>query len=342
VNGAVAYYAAESGLEEGFLRYRYSRDAEVPFSSTMGDNKIYRSNLSQNKLVKTDGTTENSPTTGYAPSTGVPNTNDQFYDLRVEYLGTFANPFYGHNASNADAPTYLGNADPFSANYGTADYSFINVNKDDSIKIDLNNIDLVNNPLMLTLLFKGVDTNTGNRLKECQATAEVKFVVTDTTGTHEYKDLTSFNPSTCAGPLGTSSSNLINADAQFSGGGYAPPGAGFVDNQTGINYYYHMTNIYNNMLSQSGRAPDPYSASQKVTMYIKPLYHDVKIGLVTNACNSSATSAFCNRQAIVAGPYSSIYTTGYYGGVAKKLQANIDRQSGTLYDLFDYVIYKNS
>jgi hypothetical protein len=39
---------------------------------------------------------------------------------------------------------------------------------------------------------------------------------------------------------------------------------------------------------------------------------------------------------------TKVESTGYYGGVSRKLEATIDRQSGTLYDLFDYVIYKTN
>ena len=29
-NGVMAYYAAESGIEEGFLMYRYNQNSEIP------------------------------------------------------------------------------------------------------------------------------------------------------------------------------------------------------------------------------------------------------------------------------------------------------------------------
>lgn len=42
----------------------------------------------------------------------------------------------------------------------------------------------------------------------------------------------------------------------------------------------------------------------------------------------------------VAGPTTTIRSLGYFGGVTREISANIDRQSGTILDIFNYVIYK--
>jgi len=334
VNGAVAYYAAESGIEEGFLRYRYNRNAEVPFTSwDLGENYVYRTDLTNKTLVSITDTLN--------PSSGITDPNKQFYDLRMGYLGTFGQPFYGHNGSASNPSYYLSSADPVDSSYGTGDYDFVEIGKDDSEKFDLTNIDFVNQSLMLALQFQNVNTNNTNKTNECHATAEVKFVIKDAAGkVSEYKDLTSFNPNVCAGSsyLNTSKKNLIAADADFSAGGYTSADS-YSSPQTGAKYYYALSNIFNDMLLQSGKSPE--SGYQNVTMYIKPLYYNVKIGFVTGSCNI-ILNACSSRSSVVPGPFTTISATGYYGGTSRKLEANVDRQSGTLYDLFDYVIYKNS
>ncbi|MFA4995944.1 MAG: pilus assembly PilX N-terminal domain-containing protein [Patescibacteria group bacterium] len=339
VNGSVAYYAAESGMEEGFLRYRYSKNAEVPFDSwTLGDDSVYRSNLS-------DSASSNA-SAGIAPATAISDLNKQYYDLRMGYLGTFGGPFYGHNASSNVGDTGVFNsADLFASNYGTGDYDFAEIKQDNSEKFDLTNIDFLSQNLMLFLQFQNIDTNNLDRTSECQATAEVKFVVKDAVGiVNEYKGLTSFKPETCAGAsyLNTSKSNLIAADSGFSAGGYVSSG-GYSSGQSNADYYYLLGNIFNDMLLRAGKSPE--SNYQNVTMYVKPLFHDVKIAFVSDHCNtinSPCKNLTNSSKYIVAGPFTTISATGYYGGTSRKLEANIDRQSGTLYDLFDYVIYKNS
>ncbi len=38
-------------------------------------------------------------------------------------------------------------------------------------------------------------------------------------------------------------------------------------------------------------------------------------------------------------PFTTVKSTAYYGGLSRTLKAEIDRESGTLYDIFDYLIY---
>ena len=79
----------------------------------------------------------------------------------------------------------------------------------------------------------------------------------------------------------------------------------------------------------------------KVILMIRPLYFNARVGLIMDACKSDPASC-TNKSTVVAGPYTTVQSTGYFGSVVKKLSADIDRQSGTLYDLFDYVVYKKS
>ncbi|MCL5410686.1 MAG: hypothetical protein M1324_02390 [Patescibacteria group bacterium] len=325
VNGAVAYYAAESGLEEGFLRYRYNQNAEVPFGSwnlNPANAFVYRSNLTNSSTANGAIITD----VGIASSVLVTDASKQFYDLRMGYLGTLGKPLYGHDVNYVDnLGVYLVANHAFATVYGTSEGSFINVNKDDSIKLDLSNVNLLgnaNHQLLLSLFFSGADAD------KCHATAEVKFVVKDAvSNTYEYKGLTSYDRTNCSGVLGVATSNLVAAEN--------------TGNSDSGNFHYMVSNIFTNMLMQYGKSPE--TNYQKVTMFIKPLFYNAKIGLATDGCNTvSPSCSLSDRTVLVPGPYSSITTTGYYGGTTRKLEANIDRQSGTLYDLFDYVIYKNS
>jgi hypothetical protein len=40
------------------------------------------------------------------------------------------------------------------------------------------------------------------------------------------------------------------------------------------------------------------------------------------------------------GPTTTINSVGYFAGNSRQITANIDRQSGTIMDIFNYVIYK--
>jgi hypothetical protein len=42
----------------------------------------------------------------------------------------------------------------------------------------------------------------------------------------------------------------------------------------------------------------------------------------------------------VAGPTTTVKSLGYFASVTNQLTAEIDRQTGTVLDLFNYVIYK--
>ncbi|OQA04440.1 MAG: hypothetical protein BWY68_00320 [bacterium ADurb.Bin400] len=86
------------------------------------------------------------------------------------------------------------------------------------------------------------------------------------------------------------------------------------------NNHYEITNI-KNALWGSVQVAD-------AELFIKPVGNGIEYKFV----HSGIGTAY--------GPASVIRSHGYYMGVGRKLEARIDRQSGTLYDLFDYVIYQ--
>jgi len=324
VNGAIAYYAAESGLEEGFLRYRYNQNAEVPFTNwdlNTAHNYVYRNNLQDSSMVSSSDT--------YSPTAVIADPKKQYYDLRMGYLGTSGQPFH---AQDADDDGTLTLNDYWQTNYGTGDFSPLSIPKDESVKIDLANLDLITavNKLEFDARFtnpSGADISQSTD-DNCYALIEIKFVVKDSSGfVHEYKNmLTGGSTDQCSRVLNISKSNLL-----------APNGTNIFYNSGMLSY-----NILDlrDVFARAGTTA-PVNATSLV-LYVKPLYYNAVIGIHIAGCDSSPSTCVSTRNKIVPGPYSSIKTTGYYGGTTRKLEANIDRQSGTLYDLFDYVIYRDS
>lgn len=336
-NGIIAYYAAESGIEEGFLRYKYNMNTEVPFpdaSWVFNDTKVFRTNLTDESVNQ--GTSN----VGIDPSGLVTTPTKQIYDLRVGYLGTNLSeggPFYYHDV-NKDGISD-GN-DIFNSSYSAGDYNFLRIPKDEARTFDLSNIDFSTNDLSVGFKFIGVGSGGYTPTKECQAMAEVKFLITSTAGvSKEYKALTSFNPATCASLIGIEANKL---DVAPSGGYKNANGNTYVDGNT--DYYYSLNDILTQTLTKAGAT---ITSTDKVVMTIKPLYYPADVAFLTMACNGwknigNNCTTVNSHSKIVTGPYSYISSTGYYGGTTRTLTANIDRQSGTIYDLYSYVLFKGT
>jgi hypothetical protein len=91
---------------------------------------------------------------------------------------------------------------------------------------------------------------------------------------------------------------------------------------------------FNNIITRVRNLPlnigEIFETDQPVSMMIKPVHVGVKVGIKTSAISNNMLPA----------PYNTIKSTGHYGGVTRTLQAKIDRQAGTVYDLFDFVLYR--
>lgn len=87
------------------------------------------------------------------------------------------------------------------------------------------------------------------------------------------------------------------------------------------------------------RGPDsihslPMSSGDKyiqIRSFINNNRDKIKVTLTTNPSSSD------NKY--IGGPYTYIQSTGHYRGVKKKLEVKIDRESTTIFDIMDYVIY---
>lgn len=314
-NGIVAYYAAESGMEEGFLRYKFDRNAAVPALPTDPAVTIDLNNQVTNRTDLGLKTTAPGNFATVVPVVAADKTPKTFYDLHINYLGTDGMPWYGGDTN--------GDGDLTEADLQEE------VAKDSSAKVDLTSIALILNPNSnkLMLLFEGLPTAPTD-LQKCQAMAEIKMTVEDAGITREFKELTNYSPVVCAGLLGFDQSKLLVAN---------PVGSNHYD-VTNHTMYYLID--LKDMFTRAGYTFTP-SSTTPVTLSVRPLYYNAKIGLYSGTCNS--TPGDCTLISnIIPGPFTSIKSVGYYGGVTRTLTANVDRQSGTLYDLFDYVIFKEN
>ncbi|MEK9155885.1 MAG: hypothetical protein AAB360_01110 [Patescibacteria group bacterium] len=275
--GIAAYYAAESGIEEGFLRYRYNNENEVPIQewSLAESSRVYRSNIST-------GVVETGVNLGGINRTvNLSNNRDQIYDLRMgsqsESYGTLTDLGAG-----SDSPYYLP--------------------RDEARKFKIlfpaRDIDLAFRP-------RG---NTGGgaatlRNQNC-VLLEAKLVgrLTLADSLEEHKAI--FGNNTCDYTGLLAAGTYKTYDLQVSGNA-----------------------VIDNMRAQIWNSGDLAEAE----LILKPIGADIGF--------TFADSVDPARYPLY-GPYSIIQSYGYYGGVSRRLEAKVDRQSGTLYDLFDYVVYQ--
>lgn len=287
-NSTVAYYAAESGVEEGLLRYRYNRNAEVAATPANPSNPDYinyadvsRSNLVTGKV----GTKANS----FAA-------NDQVYDLN-EYFKT---GFYG-----ADIAAQLGTFDEKDVNDPAyAQIKEYNVARDEAVKIDITDV---------------LGTGTGDLILYVKMGEPVSPSTVDT----------SFIEAKIMGS-GEEYKKALYADGTKTGSQRNWLAGSYV-----TMYKQSGTDVYsvNNLKAAIAGANFSYkTAGDRVFLYLKPIGYSISIGLKpTQVGKTIAISA----------PYTTVKSTGYYGGVERTLTAKIDRQSGTVYDIFDFVAYQH-
>ncbi|PIS07989.1 hypothetical protein COT78_00710 [Candidatus Berkelbacteria bacterium CG10_big_fil_rev_8_21_14_0_10_43_13] len=317
-SGIGAYYAAESGIEEGFLRYRVSRganavptDGQVPTFANptaypypaqnwlAAPDNVFRTNLSTSTLASTavNGIAKTSP---IGITTDL---NSQFYDLRMGAASKDGNPI----------GTLAGNSDLTKADLDE-DY---HIARDETRKIDLGDMFSFAAVSDITLTFKPVEPLLSTqypavfRAAKC-VVIEVKLQLqqSGTDKVTEKKTLL-YNPTGCS----SLSPDIIS------------------DLSTAKNYAYNATSNIGTM-SNLRAEMSPAVGYDRATLFLKPIgagiYYSLKeIGL--RASQHPLNSA-----------NNTITSTGYFGGTARTLQADVSLQNGSLYDLYDYVIFKNN
>lgn len=313
-NGVGAYYAAESGIEEGLLRYRFYPESEVPFDNwTLGQKKVYRTNLTDKSMAQAGLPLSYT----IDKEEQISDDSKQIYDLRMGYVGTMGDHsgFYFGEDINGDGRLDP-NSDIDSSLYGINNPALL-VNKDSSLNVTIPKmLDLSGNSLNLSVVFDGLTASDQNSVLEIKAAVKkmsMNRVV-------EYKKMLAYNS--------TSARTLIFGAADD----YIPP------TQTGTTV---SGNRFVKVADLLGSLGFFYEINSEIELTFRPLYNNIKVGLANANCiNGQSATCLGTKTTTLPGPVTKITSTGYYGGTTRTLEANIDRQSGTLYDLFDYVIYR--
>lgn len=292
-NSTVAYYAAESGIEEGMLRYRFDRNAHVAEATTdyVNYGKVNRNNLTTGAVA-----------VNASPSATV-SQSQQIYDLNMFYKA----PYYGTAFDSSGILNYTDLDNPL---YGN---EYI-INRDEAVKIDVT--DAVSGTGDLTLWVKLGENDAGSGISDGESFIEARMTGTIGGNLKEFKKVLMWDG-------GTSGSSL----------GYARGSYYMMTEITGTNRIYPVEFLKNVIVGGDlfDRPPVDSPDINRVFLYLKPIgYKNIIIGL--KPIQTTGT---------VAAPYSTIKSTGYYGGVGRTLTAKIDRQSGTVYDIFDFVVYQH-
>jgi len=282
-SAVIAYYAAESGIEEGLLRYRYDKNQEV----------LENNNMPIINLSDEEGKLNNPKNFSFNPL-------KRYYVPSVEYLSDF----YGEDVDGAEGLSEF--------DLGSGDYPDVyRIPKDESIKLDLSKL---KDDITLYVKYINTDGDTFN-FNSCTNTNTCPFMEVALIG------------STPTSPDKYQSKIALMAtghDNSFSEAGYIKKST---DPVNGVI-------TYNNLIAgiRSKNFDPIFDEEKPLNISLKPLYADAIIGIKAEGITSGTK--------ILPAPYNTIKSTGHYGGVTRTLEAKIDRQAGTVFDLFDFVLYQ--
>ena len=283
-NSSIAYYAAESGVEEGLLRYRFDRQSVVGAT-----NKVNRTNLNDLTVSLVDPNA--------SLSTIADANQKSIFDLKMDYKTRF----YG-NEKVADPQNALDGNDLTSANVSDYGEEYL-VLRDESVKIDITDTIGDSSDAKFMVVMHNYYTDQG--FNKNKSFIEARVVGTVGSSDQEYKKILVSN-------------NFLNFDhlsmVQMERG-----------SGQGLDYYYK-EQLFNKI---TGSVSFNILDKKRVFLYLRPIGCDILIGLAPSPGNS------------ISAPYTTVKSTGYYGGISRTLEAKIDRQSGTVYDLFDFVTYQH-
>jgi len=317
-NGIGAYYAAESGLEEGFVRYRYQMSAAVPFENWIPDeNKVFRYNLTSNAQefnIASDLTEgflqDGTYLIGDIRNEGQLTAGTQYFDLRMgSKAGTISGDAMSDASVSIDSMT--------DQNYGLE--SSYRIARDETKKFDLGNI--FASGAEINLFFKPIEnikdtarpTTAPLNEKNC-VLIEAKITGQKADGSIEERKGLLNNSSTC-----DYSSIIVDPSKAIGYDFYA------YDDALAPNSIFWTSALKSKIT--------PAILYERAILSLKPIGSDI-VYLLQETGGDAATD-------LLEGGSSEIKATGYYGGISRTLAANIDRRSGSLYDLYDYVIFKN-
>lgn len=312
-SGVSAYYAAESGLEEGFLRYRYNRDSQLPTFSTaspnpssgwfQNPNNVTRNNMSTLVLATISDQGLNKKNNIILDQT------NQFYDLRMGWVSELQN--WGVSYSS---DSNMSTADP---NYGKVDTSYY-VARDSSKSIKFGDIFDGSNPTVFFLDLKPSNPITSPngpsvlRKKQC-VLVEAKITGKRLDGVTEEKKAMLASGNTVDCPYGSILSTTSDSVKTYSTNLFV----GTTD--------YQLTSSLYDLVSPTAKYSD-------ATLSLRPIGSDIAFRLRRSAADNKYLYSNSN----------TITSTGYFGGTTRTLEAKVDRQNGSLYDLYDYVLFQAS
>ncbi len=289
-DSTVAYYAAESGIEEGLLRYRFNKNTEIDPGESDQHDRVTRNSLVDFSKVTDYQVTE---------TIGLPDPTKKLYDIRMYFKEV--------ELCNLDREDFDGTCDRDDLE------DFISLPVNESMKLDISNI--VNNHYDLHLRPDNGDFD--------EIAIEAKIITnkaSNTTEPAEYKRLI-----ISSALIGDFSSNNPSSYKEV------------IDNGSG---YYSLDNFIQEIVGPTSiffgnNNDDPNKSAE---LYLKPININNNSGDLKFMIERNNTGD--DRNSSIAGLYSTIKSTGHYGNVTRTLKARIDRQSGTLYDVFDFVLYE--
>lgn len=301
--GTLAFYAAESGLEQGLLYYKHSSNQEIPKAIDISETKstlqreplkAYRNFLKPNDIRPDDAV--HGVNVGYSGSV-----RDQVYDLQVYYK----QKYFGDDKDGS------GQIDP-------ADISATGDTKYQILKDDAASIDILEENNNIYLYWKwAAACNVGGGVTPHPRGLEIKIKTKEINPISNKNEYTIVLRDSRCGSQSIAAKSSLETDAVGapSAAGVFWPGA--------------------ELKSKMGIA-----SLTATNMTIKPVGN-------TAASNDSIFFGFnqvatgTNHPSIrTSGPFTTIKSTGYYNGTTRQITANINRQSGTIADIFQYVLYQ--
>ncbi|MEI6144419.1 MAG: pilus assembly PilX N-terminal domain-containing protein [Candidatus Berkelbacteria bacterium] len=299
-NGLAAYYAAESGLEEGLLRNKYDKNAQIPESITSyfaRDTLLRRpANAYRDFLGQPTKMRLTSSNSGVQIGYGLAD-RSQVYDLDVfwqqKYFGVDKNDNGFIDANDIASDTY-----------NNPDYK---IEKDDSKSFTILPAD--NN---IYLYWKWIAPN-------CQPITPGGTNYTSRAVEIKIKDTTQ------------NEHTALFRDAET------------LDHCATINNSTKAIKTNGAFTASSGvelKAAMGITAYTATELTIKPVGNTSGSG---DGIYFGFNQAPQNNLAVATrttGPSTTIQSTGYFAGNSRQITANIDRQTGTILDIFNYVIYK--
>jgi len=309
-NGLVAFYSAESGLEQGLLYNKYDKNVEIPetiLTTFLPDSNnlkrrpanAYRNFMADNSSIMR--TPLHSPVTP-----------DDKKGLTVGYLAGDRNQVYDLQSFYKQA--YVGS--DLTAPIGVIDEKDLTKPEynDPTYKIAKDNAEsfTINSTGAIHLYWKWVKNDPLHG--DCNGSPralEVKVKVNEASpisGKNEYTAL--FRDKRCGGLANSQDATEVSGTS---------------------GKYTVFTTSTNNLLSDMG-----ISAFTPKEISLKP---------VGNTAASGDGIYFGYFQEPVStrnssGASTTIESIGYFAGNSRQITANIDRQTGTILDIFNYVVYK--